>query len=171
MLCLEIKCLVLVQHQLCHTHRIIFQSLGVHIKMYNLTTTTSFKNRLLKSSFRFMTKLKKINNFLYTPLTPHISTSSCQYQHPTPERYTYYNPWTYTRVRSWWCVFSEFWQAYNDLYSTRVLYRIGNGNPLQYSCLGNSKDRGAWHVIVRGVAKNRTWLTECAHTHRIVSLP
>ena len=29
----------------------------------------------------------------------------------------------------------------------------GNGNPLQYSCLGNPKDREAWRSIVHGVAK------------------
>ena len=28
----------------------------------------------------------------------------------------------------------------------------GNGNPLQYSCLDNPMDRGAWWVIVHGVA-------------------
>ena len=28
-----------------------------------------------------------------------------------------------------------------------------NGNPLQYSCLGNSTDRGAWWAIVRGITK------------------
>ena len=32
----------------------------------------------------------------------------------------------------------------------------GNGNPLQYSCLGNSMDRGAWWAIVHGVAKSWT---------------
>ena len=32
----------------------------------------------------------------------------------------------------------------------------GNGNPLQDSCLGNPMDRGAWQVIVHGVAKSRT---------------
>ena len=32
----------------------------------------------------------------------------------------------------------------------------GNGNPLQYSCLENSMDRGAWQVIVPGVAKSQT---------------
>ena len=30
----------------------------------------------------------------------------------------------------------------------------GNGNPLQYSCLENPMDRGAWWAIVHGVAKN-----------------
>ena len=34
--------------------------------------------------------------------------------------------------------------------------REGNGNPLQYSCLKNSMDRGAWRAIVHGVAKSWT---------------
>ena len=29
----------------------------------------------------------------------------------------------------------------------------GNGNPLQFSCLGNPMDRGAWRAIVHGVTK------------------
>ena len=29
----------------------------------------------------------------------------------------------------------------------------GNGNPLQYSCLGNHMDRGTWQSIVLGVTK------------------
>ena len=29
----------------------------------------------------------------------------------------------------------------------------GNGNPLQYSCLGNPKDRGAWWATIHEVAK------------------
>ena len=32
----------------------------------------------------------------------------------------------------------------------------GNDNPLQYSCLGNSMDRGAWRAIVHRVAKSWT---------------
>ena len=32
----------------------------------------------------------------------------------------------------------------------------GNGNPLQYSCLENSIDRGAWQATVHGVVKSRT---------------
>ena len=32
----------------------------------------------------------------------------------------------------------------------------GNGNPLQYSCLENSRDRGAWRAAVRGVAESDT---------------
>ena len=37
----------------------------------------------------------------------------------------------------------------------------GNGNPLQYSCLENPMDRGAWWAIVHGFAKSQT------HTHRL----
>ena len=29
----------------------------------------------------------------------------------------------------------------------------GNGNPLQYSCLGNPMDRGAWRATVHGAAQ------------------
>ena len=35
----------------------------------------------------------------------------------------------------------------------------GNGNPLQYSCLENPMDRGAWRAIVHGVTQSQTWLT------------
>ena len=38
----------------------------------------------------------------------------------------------------------------------------GNGNPLQYSCLENSRDRGAWWAAIYGVAQSRTrlkWLS------------
>ena len=33
---------------------------------------------------------------------------------------------------------------------------VGNGNLLQYSCLENSMDRGAWRDVVHRVAKSRT---------------
>ena len=32
----------------------------------------------------------------------------------------------------------------------------GNGNPLQYSCLENPRDGGAWWATVRGVSKSQT---------------
>ena len=36
----------------------------------------------------------------------------------------------------------------------------GHGNPLQYSCLENPRDRGAWWATVHGVAKSRTQLSD-----------
>ena len=41
----------------------------------------------------------------------------------------------------------------------------GNGNPLQYSCLGNPMDRGAWQATVHGVAKSWTQLTDQVRTY------
>ena len=42
----------------------------------------------------------------------------------------------------------------------------GNGNPLQYSCLGNSMDRGAWWATVHGVTKSWTRLSNWTyHAH------
>ena len=41
----------------------------------------------------------------------------------------------------------------------------GNGNPLQYSCLENSMDRGAWQATVQGITKSQTQLSEHTHTH------
>ena len=42
--------------------------------------------------------------------------------------------------------------------------RGGNGTPLQYSCLENLMDRGAWQATVHGVAKSQTQLNNWAHT-------
>ena len=42
----------------------------------------------------------------------------------------------------------------------------GHGNPLQYSCLKNSMDRGPWWATVHGVAKsNMTEQLTHTHTH------
>ena len=43
---------------------------------------------------------------------------------------------------------------------------VGNGNPLQYSCLENLMDRGAWKASVHGVANGQTKLS----THENVFL-
>ena len=46
--------------------------------------------------------------------------------------------------------------------------RGGHGNLLQYSCLENPMDKGAWWAAVQGVTKSRTWLrwlTTHTHTH------
>ena len=41
----------------------------------------------------------------------------------------------------------------------------GNGNPLQYSCLENLMDGGAWWATVHGVAKSRTRLSDFTSLH------
>ena len=53
-----------------------------------------------------------------------------------------------------------------DLGSIPALGRspgVGLGNPLQYSCLENPTDRGAWWATVHGVAETQTRLS--THTH------
>ena len=47
---------------------------------------------------------------------------------------------------------------------------VGNGNPLQYSCLENPMDGGAWGATVHGVAKSRTRLSDFTHslTHSFI---
>ena len=39
-------------------------------------------------------------------------------------------------------------------------YDQGNGTPLQYSCLENPMDGGAWKAAVHGVTRSRTWLSD-----------
>ena len=40
----------------------------------------------------------------------------------------------------------------------------GNGTPLQYSCLENPMDGGAWKAAVHGVAEGRAWLSDFTFT-------
>ena len=42
---------------------------------------------------------------------------------------------------------------------SRLLIGEGNGNPLQYSCLENPMDGGAWLATVHGVAEGQPWLS------------
>ena len=45
----------------------------------------------------------------------------------------------------------------------------GNGKPLQYSCLENPKNRGAWRAIIHGITKSQTQLSYWGHTRYLVS--
>ena len=47
---------------------------------------------------------------------------------------------------------------------------IRNGNPLQYSYLENSMDRGAWQATVHEVKQSQTWLSTHTHTKWIRAL-
>ena len=46
----------------------------------------------------------------------------------------------------------------------------GNGTPLQYSCLENPMDGGAWKAAVHGVAKSRTRLSDFLFTFHFHAL-
>ena len=44
----------------------------------------------------------------------------------------------------------------------------GNGHVLQFSCLENPTDRGAWWATVHGVAKSQTRLSTHTHAHNLL---
>ena len=61
-----------------------------------------------------------------------------------------------------WCIGKESTCNAGDMGSIsgwRKSTGEGNGNSLQYSCMENFKDRGAWQATVHGVKKNQTWLS------------
>ena len=63
---------------------------------------------------------------------------------------------TFHMVLPWWVSGKESGSNAGDMVLIPGLGRClagGNGNPLQYSCLANSMDRGAWWATVCGVAK------------------
>ena len=57
-------------------------------------------------------------------------------------------------------------------YSHRVEYYSGEGNgtPLQYSCLENPMDGGAWQAAVHGVEKSQTGLSDFTFTFHVHAL-
>ena len=78
-----------------------------------------------------------------------------------------YSPW----VAQNWTRLSDF-TSFISLTSYFITGE-GNGNPLQYSCLENPMDRGAWWAMVHGVAESQTrlrWLSTHAHKTRQTGL-
>ena len=53
---------------------------------------------------------------------------------------------------------------------SRFVIGEGNGTPLQYSCLENPMDGGAWWAAVHGVAKSRTRLSDFTFTFHFYAL-
>ena len=53
---------------------------------------------------------------------------------------------------------------------SRLVIGEDNGTPLQYSCLENPMDRGAWWATVHGVAKSRTGLSDFTFTFHFHAL-
>ena len=61
-------------------------------------------------------------------------------------------------------------QTYNMMFIEMPLAREGNGTPLQYSCLENPMDGGAWWAAVHGVTKSWTRLSDFTFTFHFHAL-
>ena len=72
---------------------------------------------------------------------------------------------------SWWSFYnlSKLIKWYIKFYLFHCI-REGNGSPLQYSCLENPMDGGAWWAAVHGVAKSWTWLSDFTFTFHFHAL-
>ena len=64
------------------------------------------------------------------------------------------------------------WKLRQGQKNETVQGRLGEGNdtPLQYSCLENPRDGGAWWAAVYGVAQSRTWLKQLSSSSSRIEL-
>ena len=62
------------------------------------------------------------------------------------------------------------WKGIQDSISPAIHSGEGNGTPLQYSCLENPMDGGAWKAVVHGVAEGQTRLSDFAFTFHFHAL-
>ena len=63
-----------------------------------------------------------------------------------------------------------YWREDSSFLTGRRCFGEGDGTPLQYSCLENPMDRGAWWVAVHGVTKSRTRLSDFTFTFHFHAL-
>ena len=65
-----------------------------------------------------------------------------------------------------WYLFYNFISEHNNslIPTYQCEFGEGNGTPLQYSCLENPMDRGAWWAVVHEVARSRTQLSDFTFT-------
>ena len=69
----------------------------------------------------------------------------------------------------WLISFNGFWPC-SEYYQVNITNGEGNGTPLQYSCLENPVDGGAWQAAVHGVAKSQTGLSDFTFTFHFHAL-
>jgi len=81
------------------------------------------------------------------PLQPKAISDTCVLTSPLPAGTEVKNPPANAGDPNW-------------IHGLRRSLGVRNGNPLQYSSLGNPTDRGAWWATVHGVAKSRTRLSD-----------
>ena len=89
----------------------------------------------------------------------------CAYQLIYSFYWSYYHP-------KYYYYFAFRWRKWEKRYFWDQIAAEceGNGTPLQYSCLENPMDRGAWWAAVHGVTKSRTWLSDFTFTFHFHAL-
>ena len=92
--------------------------------------------------------------WLYQMFSPHWWKSVCLLEWPIEVI------WDLAFILGWLQRANNFWE--------RLLWYVGegNGNPLQYSCLENPMDGGAWWAAVHGVPKSWTQLSDFTFTFK-----
>ena len=83
---------------------------------------------------------------------------------------TFSGAWKVCGLPGWWRVKNPPANAGNMRDTGSILGQLpadGNGYPLQYPCLENSRDRGAWWATVHWVTQSWTWLGNWAHTWEV----
>jgi len=89
--------------------------------------------------------------------------------------------WLSSNPRIWYifpsvCVAFNFFHQCLIVFGVQIFYLLrysigeGNDTPLQYSCLENPMDRGAWWAAVHGVEKSRTRLSDFTFTFHFYAL-
>ena len=125
---------------MCFLNR-AFITLGCHKKKYNTSSYSKFSSNSLFIPF--------LSSSLSHWLLLYVCVPMCIYN-------------TYLYIIS-----IHLCNIYINLYNK---VREGNGTPLQYSCLENPMDGGAWEAVVHGVAKSWTRLSDFTFTFHFHAL-
>ena len=68
------------------------------------------------------------------------------------------------------CDITILWKCGNNRWTVSPMCWRRHGIPLQYSCLENPMDGGAWKATVHGVAKSQTWLSDFTFSFHLHAL-
>ena len=83
------------------------------------------------------------------------------------------NLYTFIRNQTFLSYFliQELWLSFlKSLLVSSIYFVEGNGTPIQYSCLENPMDGGAWWAAVHGVARSQTRLSDFTFTFHFQAL-
>ena len=94
----------------------------------------------------------------------------CEYMDPAENTYTYRYPQEPQHLVASTLLGNYVLDSHKKSYAQDMFIRKGNGTPLQYSCLENPMDGGAWQAAVHGVTKSWTQLRDFTFTFHFHAL-